>query len=178
MSNPQHPQNRKNWQTTELEAGEMADSDEGQLITSHKVSDNSAGPIEFGTFCTKQTDATKGQLVNQVEDGDDKLRGVCVINNQSPEYKDRRQPKGTIAGVAKRGFVAVKIDPANPPLLNDDAFIYISWTPPTAGYLTNLAAGDAKLNQSVEGVEIQSIGAETAIVFLPGRPHLNIVDNV
>ena len=178
MSNPQHPQNRKNWQTTELEAGEMADSDDGQLITSHKVGNGSVGPVEFGTFCTKQASNALGQIVNQLEDGDDKIRGVCVINNQSPEYKERRQPKNTVAGVAKRGFVAVKIIPDQPPLIDDGSLIYISWTPPYAGYLTNLATGDAKMDSSVEGVEIQSVGAETAIISLPGRPHLNIVANV
>ncbi len=176
MADSQFPQNRKVWDVTDIEAGEYISSDDGQMSQNQKVDTNSSGPIEFGTFVTTQG-ANTGN-VGQASDGDSIYEGVAMINQQSPEFDLRRQPINTIAEIAKRGFVTMKIIPGQPPLAftGELDFVYVSGQAATAGYLTNVATGDQKISVNTEGVRVLRVGKDVAEVYLSGKPLIVVTD--
>lgn len=161
MADEQFPQNRAVWNDTDVEAGEFSSADAGELTIPKKVSANFAAGLKFGVFASLDGDAAKTP-----ESGDGLIIGVSAIVQNSDDFDNLNSKINTIASIARRGFIAVKIDVDNPPVVG--GAINILLTAAKEGFLTSLGA-NVLVIASTEGMRIERVGSTTAEVYLPGK---------
>jgi len=163
MSDEQFPSNRKNWLDTELEAGESSNSDKGELVVPFKVSDTEAEGLPFGVFAVDDGNTSKLPRT-----GDTKVIGISTIVQNSSDFENRNSLINTQSGIARRGFFAVKIDAANAPSVGGGINI-IKAAGALNGALTSLTTGIALVVDPDDGMRIEEVFTNVALVYLPGK---------
>ena len=164
---PQFPQNRPIWNDTDIEAGEFVSFDPGQMSVSRKIA--ATRSLEVGVFAMQEAVDTLEVAAVRDDPTGEFLAGVSIIDNNSKNYPSGPFDEKEIAPIARRGFVSVKINTANPPVVGQETH-QISFEALKQGFIGGVGAASSRaLSGTLSGVEVVRVGAEVAEVYLAGK---------
>ena len=95
------------------------------------------------------------------------LLGVALIANNSGDYANNAYLANDIAGIGRRGYYIVKIDPDNKPTAGGT--IRVSFATGKKGWITSSATSSLLIAQTA-GIRIERVYDTVAEVYMNGNP--------
>lgn len=146
----------------------------------HSISEPAAGSLGTYDPAAQQAPAQKvltafdfGALVIQGSGGFDvvgpastQVAGVALIGNNSGDYANDAYLADDIAGIGRRGYYHVKIDPDNKPTAGGT--IRVSFATGKKGWLTSATASSLLIAQTA-GLKIERVYDTVAEVYFNGN---------